>query len=185
MSVVECILQQKLYESLLALILHTVTILGRQLFLCPIGLLLLIGTRVHKFASIQSIWSTHRLVNLTVFSVSMYVYIQTYFSNRISPVIWVIENKTHTIQIPVADWDIGQTLQCRWASDSAGYDSECLDGCGNLPNATISAWWGISYAHKDIKLCCSNCNGSKVRFICERILFNNIYALDFIAVWRI
>jgi hypothetical protein len=55
------------------------------------------------------------------------------------PIIRVIENQTAIIQIPASDWDIGQRLACRFASDSAGYGTECLDVCGNLPGATISA----------------------------------------------
>jgi hypothetical protein len=65
----------------------------------------------------------------------MYIYIVT----GSLPIIRVIENQTATIQIPAADWDIGQTLACRFASDTYGYGPECLDACDNLPGATISA----------------------------------------------
>ncbi len=49
------------------------------------------------------------------------------------------ENQMATIQIPAADCDIEQRLACRFASDTYGYGTECLDICGNLPKATISA----------------------------------------------
>lgn len=55
------------------------------------------------------------------------------------PIIRVIENQVAIIQIPAADWDTGQTLRCRFASNTAGYGSECSDVCGGLPNANISA----------------------------------------------
>jgi len=55
------------------------------------------------------------------------------------PIIRVIENQLATIQIPAADWDTGQTLRCRFASDTYGYGDECAGICGNLPNANISA----------------------------------------------
>jgi hypothetical protein len=55
------------------------------------------------------------------------------------PIIRVIENQTATIQIPAADWDLGQRLACRFASDTYGYGTECLDVCNNLPGATITA----------------------------------------------
>jgi hypothetical protein len=55
------------------------------------------------------------------------------------PIIRVIENQLAIIQIPAADWDTGQTLRCRFASNTAGYGSECSGVCGGLPNANISA----------------------------------------------
>lgn len=72
------------------------------------------------------------------------IFLLCLFYNRIIvtgslPIIRVIENQVATIQIPAADWDIGQTLSCRFASDSYGYGSECLDICNNMPGATISA----------------------------------------------
>lgn len=55
------------------------------------------------------------------------------------PIIRVVENQLATIQIPAADWDLGQRIACRFASDSYGYGTECRDVCGNVPGANISA----------------------------------------------
>lgn len=40
----------------------------------------------------------------------------------------MIRGQTATIQIPIADWNTGQTLRCRWANTT----SECADICGDL-----------------------------------------------------
>lgn len=53
--------------------------------------------------------------------------------------IRVIENKVAIIQIPAADWDVTNTLRCRWASGTGLAGNECDDICGNLPNANISS----------------------------------------------
>lgn len=55
------------------------------------------------------------------------------------PIIRVIENQLATVQIPAADWDFGQEIRCRFASDSYGYGLECAGVCGGLPGANISA----------------------------------------------
>ena len=57
--------------------------------------------------------------------------------------IKVVRNKTAVIQIPIADWNTGQTLRCRWANISA----ECGDICGDLNQ--YGATLGTRYAHID------------------------------------
>lgn len=56
----------------------------------------------------------------------------------------MIENKTAIIQIPAADWDVTNALQCRWASDTGSAGNECDDICGNLANANISSRFSFS-----------------------------------------
>ena len=68
------------------------------------------------------------------------------------PIIRVIENQVAIIQIPAADWDTGQTLRCRFASNTAGYGSECSGVCGGLPNANISAT-SVTHTLKIDSLC--------------------------------
>ncbi len=60
--------------------------------------------------------------------------------------IKVIRNQVAVIQIPIADWNTGQTLRCRWANTT----NECADICGDLKQygATLGTRYGY---HSKIK----------------------------------
>ncbi|UJR24846.1 hypothetical protein I4U23_006215 [Adineta vaga] len=55
------------------------------------------------------------------------------------PIIRVIENRTAIIQIPAADWDVTNTLRCRWATSPGAAGNECDDICNNLIDANLSS----------------------------------------------
>jgi len=54
------------------------------------------------------------------------------------PIIRVREGYTTVIQIPAADWDLTDSVRCRWASGAGAAGNECGDICQNLPNANLS-----------------------------------------------
>jgi hypothetical protein len=53
-------------------------------------------------------------------------------------IIRVIDNQTDLIQIPVVDWDVGQELRCRFASNTYGYGNECGAAVEIFPGANIT-----------------------------------------------
>lgn len=56
------------------------------------------------------------------------------------PVVRVMEGQLAIIEIPIADWDGTNSVQCRWASSTGVLGDECGDACENIPNANISQY---------------------------------------------